>query len=93
MRPEQQVSTILHILLNARSCVLGYVREVPDVIHITSLDVAQPEEHAIVLDVLNGVDVAEVYILALWIVLVEPQPSAGLVVVTIGNELLRCGIF
>ena len=93
MRPEQEVAAVLHILLNTRSCILGYIREIPDVVHIACLDVAQPEEHAIVLDISNSVDVSEVNIFALRIVLVEPQPCAGLVVVTVGNEFFRCSIF
>ena len=93
MRPEQQVTAILHILLNTGSCILGDVGEVPDVVGIACLDVAQPEEHAIVGDVVDGVDIAEVDVFALRIVLLEPQPCAGLIIVTVGNKLLWCGIF
>ena len=46
----------------------------------------------IVLDILYGVDIAEVNVFALWIVLAEPQPCAGLVVIAIGNEFLRSWI-
>ena len=93
MLPEQQVAAILYILLNTWCSILSYVREVPDIIVIASLEVAQPEEHTVVLNVLNGTDVAEIDVLTLRIVLFEPQPCAGLIVITIGKKLLWCGIF
>ena len=93
MLPEQQVTTVLDILLNDWSGVAGYVGEVPDVIIVAGLEVAQPEEHTVVLDVLIGVDVAEIDVFTLWIVSLEPEPCTGLVVITVGNEFFWCGIF
>ena len=92
MRPQQQVAAVLDILLDAGGCVAGGVREVPDVVGIAGLDVAQPEEHAVVFDVLDGADAAEIEVFALGIVLVEPEPCGGFVVVAVGNELFGGGI-
>ena len=93
MRPQQQITAILHILFDTRCSVLGNIREIPDVIGITSFNVAQPEEHAIIGDILHSADIAEIYILTLRIVLMEPQPCAGLIIVAVGNKFLRCSIF
>ena len=93
MRPQKQISAILNILFDAGGCIACHFGEVPDVVSIASLDVAQPEEHAIVLDVGHGVDRAEIDILTIGIVLVEPQPGAGFIVIAISNEFLGRGIF
>ena len=93
IRPEQQVATILYILLDAGGCVAGHIGEVPDVVDVAGLEVAQPEEHAVVLNVLISVDVAEIDVFTLRIICLEPEPCAGLVVITVGNEFLRCCIF
>ena len=74
VRPQQQVAAVLDVLLNTGGCITGHVREVPDVVRVARLNVAQPEEHAVVGNVLYGIDVAEVDVLALGVVGLEPEP-------------------
>ena len=92
MLPEQQVAAILDILLDNGSGIASHIREVPDVVHAACLQIAQPEEHAIVFNNLDGTDIPKVDVVTLRIVLVEPQPSRSFVVIAISNEFLGGGV-
>ena len=72
MTPEQEVASVLIPFLNNRRSSLYICRDIPYIIFSHTLQVAQPEEHAIGLQISRGSDRGERYEDCSRVLLVQP---------------------